>query len=76
MIQPLRASQPLSPAQWSHEKGGHDGRGGVCAWALRYRLLLSIKADVVSDECPTAETNTEPLIQYFSHRGTRYLVVG
>ena len=75
MIQPLRASQPLSPAQWSPEKGGHDGRGGVCAWALWYRLLLN-KADVVSDEYPTAETNTGSLIQYYSHRGTRYLVVG
>lgn len=74
MIQPLHASQPLFPAQWSHEKGGHDGKGGVCAWAQWYRLLLN-KADVVSDECPIAEANTESLIQYYSHGGTRYLVV-
>lgn len=72
MIQPLHASQPLSPAQWSHEKAGHDGRG---AWALWFRLLLN-KADVVSDECPPGETNAESLIGYYSHRGTRYLVVG
>lgn len=66
MIQPVDVSQRLSPllAQWSHEKGGHDGRDGGYARPLQYRLPLT-RADLATEGCPRVETDTKHLIWYY-----------
>ena len=72
----MHASQPLSPELNEVMRKvammvGMESVRGLCD------IVPLTKADLVNDGCPTAETNTDSLIWYYSHRGTRYfLVVG